>query len=71
MKMKRATPKTIANQVPLHVNTIRLWADAGLIDCVKDFRGRRWFPDADKTIKQVRELLGLRLANEGSANLER
>jgi DNA-binding transcriptional MerR regulator len=68
--MKRATPKMIANQVPLHANTIRLWADAGLITCVKDFRGRRWFPDADKTVSQIRELLGLRLANKGSADLE-
>lgn len=56
---KRVTPKDIADKTLVHRNTVRNWADRGLIECVKDFQGRRWFPNEDETIKQVNELLGL------------
>jgi len=62
---KRATPKDIAEQTRLHPNTVRHWADKGLIECAKDFQGRRWFPNEVETVRQVNELLGLTPSGDG------
>ena len=64
--MPRTTVKDIAEMVGLHPNTIRNWTDQNLIECVKDFRGTRWFPDKEETIKQINGLLGL--ASNGNDN---
>lgn len=65
--MPRITVKSIAEVVGLHPNTLRNWCDQNLIECVRDFRGVRWFPNKVKTIRQVNELLGLALS-ENSDN---
>jgi len=57
--MPRATAKTIASACGIHPNTVRNWSDENLIACVRDFRGTRWFPDEEATIRKVKELLGL------------
>lgn len=53
----RATAKDIADMVNVHPNTIRNWADAGIIEAKRDFRGRRWFPNPLSTIKRINGLL--------------
>ena len=68
MKSQRATPKDIAEQTLVHPNPVRNWADRGLLECVKDFQGRRWFPDESKTVRQVNELLGLASATNDNAS---
>ena len=55
--MALATPKTIAKEVNLHPNTIRNWADSGIIEAKRDFRGRRWFPNPKETVKRIKGLL--------------
>jgi DNA-binding transcriptional MerR regulator len=54
---KRVTPKGIAERTLIHPNTVRNWMDRGLIEGVKDFQGRRWFPNPSKTIKEIQQLL--------------
>ena len=66
--MPRATAKTIASACGIHPNTVRNWSDENLIDCVRDFRGTRWFPDEEGTIRKVKELLGLASTEEEKAN---
>jgi DNA-binding transcriptional MerR regulator len=55
--MQRATPSEIAEMVDLHPNTVRNWADQGIIECKRDFRGWRVFPDPMKTVRRIRGLL--------------
>ncbi len=55
--MSRATVRDIAKMVDMHPNTIRNWTDAGIIECTRDFRGWRWFPNPDETIRKVKALL--------------
>lgn len=55
--MALATPKTIADRTNLHPNTIRNWADHGIITATRDFRGRRWFPKPEETIERIDALL--------------
>lgn len=55
--MALVTPKKIAEQTNLHPNTIRNWVDRGIITAQKDFRGRRWFPNPEQTVKRIQGLL--------------
>jgi hypothetical protein len=55
--MPRVTVRDIADMTNLHPNTIRNYADAGWIDCKKDFKGWRWFPNPLKTVKQIQGLI--------------
>lgn len=55
--MSHATVIEIAQMVNLHPNTIRNWVDAGIIDCKRDFRGWRRFPNPLKTVREIQELL--------------
>lgn len=53
----KATAKDIADMVGIHPNTVRNWADAGIIEVKKDFRGRRWFPKPLETVKRINDLI--------------
>jgi DNA-binding transcriptional MerR regulator len=66
--MLHATVGQIAQMVGLHPNTIRNWTDEGIIECRKDFRGWRRFPNPLKTVREIEELLkGERMPeNKGS-----
>ena len=55
--MAHATVGQIAQMVGLHPNTIRNWVDEGIIECMKDFRGRRRFPHPLKTVREIQGLL--------------
>ena len=55
--MALVTPKQIAEKTNLHPNTIRNWVDRGIITAQKDFRGRRWFPNPEQTVKRIQGLL--------------
>lgn len=55
--MKPATVRDIAEMTGLHDNTIRRYADRGIIDSKRDFRGWRFFPEPVKTIKKIKALL--------------
>jgi DNA-binding transcriptional MerR regulator len=55
--MALVTAKQIADKTNLHPNTVRNWADRGIITAKRDFRGRRWFPDPQKTVKRIQGLL--------------
>ncbi len=62
--MERATVSEIAEMTGLHDNTIRRYADRGIIESKRDFRGWRFFPEPLKTVKRIRALL------DGDLNLE-
>jgi len=55
----RVTANDIAKSLDgiISADTIRNWADAGIIQCTRDFRGWRWFPNPDETIRRVKALL--------------
>lgn len=55
--MERATVSEIAAMTGLHENTIRRYADRGIVDSKRDFRGWRFFPEPQKTVKRIRGLL--------------
>ena len=63
--MKRCTVKEMSSLTGLHVNTIRRWADLGIIESRRDFRGWRFFPRPMETVRRVRGLL------DGEIELER
>lgn len=56
-KMERATVSEIAEMTGLHDNTIRRYADRGIIESKRDFRGWRFFPEPMKTVKKIKALL--------------
>ena len=62
--MERATVSEIAEMTGLHDNTIRRYADRGIIESKRDFRGWRFFPEPLKTVKRIRALL------DGDLNLK-
>ena len=53
----RANIKEIAALVNIHPNTIRNWADKGIIESRRDFRGWRFFPKPLETVKRIQGLL--------------
>jgi len=55
--MRRATVRVIADQTGLHPNTIRRYADEGIIEAKRDFRGWRVFPNPEATVKRIKGLL--------------
>lgn len=57
--MKRTMVKEIADATGLHPNTIRNWTDKGVLFCYRTYNGVRWFSDKERTIKHVKQLLGL------------
>jgi len=52
-----ATVRDIAEMAGVHVNTIRNWTNEGVLECRRDFRNWRRFPDPMKTLKEIRQLL--------------
>ena len=70
--MPHASVREIAELVGLHPNTIRNWTDEGIIECVKDFRGWRRFPNPLKTVREIQELLnGERMPSNQKGSKER
>ena len=57
MRKERATVGEIADITKLHPNTIRRWADRGIIYSKRDFRGWRFFPNPMKTVARINALL--------------
>jgi DNA-binding transcriptional MerR regulator len=55
--MERATVREISAMTGLHINTIRRYADRGIIESKRDFRGWRFFPEPLKTVKKIKALL--------------
>ena len=55
--MPRTYVSEIARDVGLHPQTIRNLVDRGKIQAVRDYNGWRWFPNPQKTIKQIQGLL--------------
>jgi len=55
--MERATVSEIAEMTKLHPNTIRNYADRGIIEARRDFRGWRFFPKPLETVKRINALL--------------
>jgi len=55
----RATVNDIATSLGniISADTIRNWVDEGILPAERDFRGWRWFPKPDETIRKVQELL--------------
>jgi len=41
----------------ISADTIRNWVDEGVLSAERDFRGWRWFPKPDETIRRVKALL--------------
>jgi len=57
MTMEQATVSDIATLTGLHQNTIRRYADRGIIKSKRDFRGWRFFPEPAKTVQRIKALL--------------
>jgi len=55
--MKCATVKDIVDLTGLNQNTIRKYADEGIIESKRDFRGWRVFPNHMETVKRIEGLL--------------
>ena len=55
--MARKKITYIAEATGLHANTIRRYADRGIIESKRDFRGWRFFPEPEKTIARIKGLL--------------
>lgn len=55
--MERATVSEIATMTNLHPNTIRNYADKGIIKSKRDFRGWRFFPRPLETVRRINALL--------------
>lgn len=55
--MDRATVGKIAAMTNLHPNTIRNYADKGIIESKRDFRGWRFFPHPLQTVRRINGLL--------------
>jgi len=55
--MERATVSEISDMTGLHANTIRRYADRGIIESKRDFRGWRFFPEPLKTVRRIKALL--------------
>lgn len=55
----RATVNDIVKSLGgiISADTVRNWVDAGILHAEKDFRGWRWFPKPEETIRRVEELL--------------
>lgn len=55
--MEKALVSDIASLTGLHENTIRRYADKGIIESRRDFRGWRFFPEPLKTVRRIQGLL--------------
>jgi len=55
--MKNATVKDMVELTGLNQNTIRAYADKGIIESKRDFRGWRVFPNPMATVKRINGLL--------------
>jgi excisionase family DNA binding protein len=62
--MERLSTNEIAELTGVHSNTIRRYADRGIIESKRDFRGWRFYPEPMKTVKKIKALL------EGDLKLE-
>jgi DNA-binding transcriptional MerR regulator len=51
------TVREIANQAGVDINTVRKYADKGLIESRRNVNGWRVFPYPDKAIKQIQGLM--------------
>jgi hypothetical protein len=62
----RTTPNDIAKSLNniVSADTIRNWVDAGILHAEKDFRGWRWFPNPEKTVRHVKQLLYSKIVDE-------
>lgn len=71
MALDRTTVSDIAAITKLHPNTIRNYADRGIIESRRDFKGWRFFPRPLETVKRIQGLLDgdIKLAErEGRGN---
>ncbi len=55
--LRRTSIKDIASQTNVAPSTLRNWCDEGILEVERDFRGWRWFPNPDETIRKVKALL--------------
>lgn len=63
--MEKSRVADIAKVVGVHPNTIRNWADRGLIESKRDFRGWRVIPDKLKAIQKIQGLMNGEIKLEG------
>jgi DNA-binding transcriptional MerR regulator len=68
MGMNRVTVQNMADMTGIHPSTVRRWCDIGLIECNKDFRGWRFFPEPEKTAERIKGLLAGEIKVEGIVN---
>jgi DNA-binding transcriptional MerR regulator len=45
----------VAKKAGVHPNTIRRWADNGILPCKRTDKGVRYFPDIEATLKILEE----------------
>ena len=51
------TVREIAKQARVDINTVRKYADKGLIESRRNINGWRIFPNPDQTVKRIQGLL--------------
>lgn len=55
--MKRITVRDIAKLANVNVKTVRRIADKGLIESRRDYNGWRIFPNPERAVEVIRQLL--------------
>lgn len=68
----RATVNDIAKSLGgiISADTIRNWVDEGVLPAERDFRGWRWFPNPEKTIQRVQDLIYGKVVEEEFRDVE-
>ena len=61
MKYRTATVADIAGGAKCSRHIVRVLADRGFVDAGRDYNGWRLFPDMEKAIDQVKNILDLKM----------
>jgi DNA-binding transcriptional MerR regulator len=53
----KTTIEDVSEMTGVSTATLRRWCDKGLVEHNKTYAGWRWFPEPNKTVKQIMTLL--------------
>lgn len=62
--IRRVSIKDIAEKTNVSPSTLRNWCDEGILEAERDFRGWRWFPNPENTVRHVKQLLYSKIVDE-------
>ncbi len=62
--LRRTSIKDVAKKTNVSPSTLRNWCDEGILEVERDFRGWRWFPNPEVTVRRVQDLLYGKVTDE-------